>query len=255
MLDDNGNTVGTAFQQNVRPTGTERNKADMAASAAEQISALRGIVKNRPDIFGPVAGRKTDFDVWAGSQDPDAQRFRAARTIAGDHLAGTFGGRSEAALAEIDKAIGQFHDNPAAVDAGLDQLGKANNRFLQAGTVRTNGSKAAENTRNGSSGDATTVIAPNGKTYHFKDAATATQFRTEAGLKNGNSSHQLLPPGAEAWGRELRCACGEAWGHRCSQPTPNHHFTPCPRPCRADDPSDTPRISSTGCMTWWRTRL
>jgi hypothetical protein len=35
--------------------------------------------------------------MWLGSQDPDAQRFKAARTIAADHLAGVFGGRSETA--------------------------------------------------------------------------------------------------------------------------------------------------------------
>lgn len=142
MLDDNDHPIGTAFQQNVRPTGQERNKADLAGSAHDQIADLKGIVAKRADIFGPAAGRKTDFTVWLGSQDPDAQRFRAARTIAGDHLAGVFGGRSETALKALDDAIGQFKDNPAALQAGLDQLDKANTRFLQKGTVKTSGSKA-----------------------------------------------------------------------------------------------------------------
>ena len=115
----------------------------MANSADQQINDMKEIVAKRPDVFGPVAGRKTDFTVWAGSQDPDAQRFRAARTIAGDHLAGTFGGRSEAALAALDNAIGQFKDNPAAVTAGLDQLQEANHLFQKAGKVKTAGSNAA----------------------------------------------------------------------------------------------------------------
>jgi hypothetical protein len=140
---DSGQPVGTAFQQNVRPTGQERNKADMAASAKEQLDDIRAIVKKRPDIFGPVAGRTTDFTVWVGSQDPDAQAFRAARTIAGDHLAGTFGGRSEAALQALDNAIGQFKDNPKALEAGLDQIEKAAGTFVNKGTVKTVGSKAA----------------------------------------------------------------------------------------------------------------
>jgi len=125
----------------VRPTGQERNKADLANSAHDQIQDMKGIVQKRQDIFGPAAGRKTDFTVWIGSQDPDAQRFRAARTIAGDHLAGVFGGRSEAALQALDSAIGHFKDNPAAITAGLDQLDKANQRFVQAGTVKTAASK------------------------------------------------------------------------------------------------------------------
>lgn len=142
MLNDTGAPVGTAFQQNVRPTGAERNKGDMAQSAHEQLGTLKDIVGRRPDIFGPIAGRKTDFTVWLGSQDPDAQRFRAARTIAADHLAGTFGGRSEAALKALDDAIGQFKSNPAAVQAGLDQLEKGNEVFRKAGAVRTVGSQA-----------------------------------------------------------------------------------------------------------------
>lgn len=144
MVGDNGEPVGTAFQQNVRPTGQERNKADLANSAHDQISDIRSIVQKRPDIFGPLAGRKTDFTVWLGSQDPDAQRFRAARTIAADHLAGVFGGRSEAALEALDNAIGHFKDNPKALEAGLDQLDKANTRFQAAGTVKTAGSNAVE---------------------------------------------------------------------------------------------------------------
>ena len=142
MIDDEGNSIGTAFQQNVRPTGQERNKADLASSAHDQIADMKSIVTKRPDVFDPLNGRKTDFTVWLGSQDPDAQRFRAARTIAGDHLAGVFGGRSEAALSALDKAIGQFKDNPKAVLAGLDQLDKANDRFVKKGTVRTAGSAA-----------------------------------------------------------------------------------------------------------------
>lgn len=146
MLTDKDKPVGTAFQQNVRPTGQERNKADLANSAHDQIEDIKSIVQKRPDIFGPVAGRKTDFTVWLGSQDPDAQRFRAARTIAGDHLAGVFGGRSEAALQALDSAIGHFKDNPQAMAAGLDQLGKANSRFQKAGTVKTAGSNATDKT-------------------------------------------------------------------------------------------------------------
>lgn len=141
---DEGQTVGTANAPNVRPTGQERNKADMAGSAKEQLADIRKIVQNRPDIFGPVEGRKTDFDTWVGSQDPDAQRFRSARTIAADHLAGTFGGRSEAALEALDAAIGSFKDNPKAVMAGLDQIDKANNIFIEKGTPKTTGSNAAK---------------------------------------------------------------------------------------------------------------
>lgn len=149
MIDDQGQPVGTAFQQNVRPTGTERNKADMASSASEQLGDIKSIIQKHPDLFGPGYGQATAFTKWIGSQDPDAQRFLAARTIAGDHLAGTFGGRSETALTALDNAIGQFKDNPKAALAGIDQLTKANSRFQTAGTVRTTGSNAAPTSQDG----------------------------------------------------------------------------------------------------------
>lgn len=158
MISDSGSPVGTAFQQNVRPTGQERNKADLANSAHEQLQDIKSIVAKRPDIFGPVSGRKTDFTVWLGSQDPDAQRFRAARTIAGDHLAGVFGGRSEAALQSLDAAIGHFKDNPAAMQAGLDQLDKANKSFQSAGSVKTVGSNAAATHASSATGGSTPTV-------------------------------------------------------------------------------------------------
>jgi hypothetical protein len=141
MLTEQGQPVGSHFQTNVRPTGAQRTKGNMAESADQQINDMKSIVSKRPDVFGPAGGRVTDFNVWVGSQDPDAQRFRAARTIAGDHLAGTFGGRSEAALNALDSAIGHFKDNPKAVSAGLDQLQEANHLFLNAGRVHTVGDK------------------------------------------------------------------------------------------------------------------
>lgn len=165
MIGDDGKSVGTGFQQNVRPTGQERNKADLASSAHGQLDDLKGIVAKRPDIFGPAAGRKTDFNVWLGSQDPDAQRFRAARTIAGDHLAGVFGGRSEAALSAIDNAIGHFKDNPAAITAGLDQLDKANTGFMQKGTVRATGSNVASNPP--ASAEQKIRYSANGRTFNI----------------------------------------------------------------------------------------
>lgn len=135
MLTSEGTPVGSAFQQNVRPTGQERNKADMASSAREQLGDIVGIVQRHPEIFGPGHGQVTEVENWLGSQSPDAQAFKAARTIAGDHLAGTFGGRSEPALAALDSAIGKFKDNPEAMLAGIKQIDKAAKVFEDKGTV------------------------------------------------------------------------------------------------------------------------
>jgi hypothetical protein len=168
MIGDDGRTIGTAFQANVRPTGTQRTKGNMADSAAQQISDMKSIISKRPDIFGPLAGRTTDLQVWLGSQDPDAQRFRAARTIAGDHLAGTFGGRSAEALHALDNALGQFKDNPSAAMAGLDQLAGATKNFQKAGTVKTTGSEAAADQPLGDTTKPDGVYEMNGKQFRVK---------------------------------------------------------------------------------------
>jgi hypothetical protein len=158
MITDDGAPVGSAFSSNVRPTGTERNKADMASSADTQIADMKAIIQRNPTMFGPGYGQSTEFKKWIGGQSPDAQRFMSARTIAADHLAGTFGGRSEAALAALDAAAGQFKDNPEAALAGLDQLGGANKSFMEAGAVRTTGSKAAGAPSKGGAGNSADVL-------------------------------------------------------------------------------------------------
>jgi hypothetical protein len=116
------------------PTGTERARADLAVSAREQLNTMNGILTARKDLFGPVAGRGTDFTRWVGSQDPDAQRFAAAARIASDHLAGVFGGRSQAALQAIYETIGQNKTNPAAAIAALEQMNIAAAAIQGAGT-------------------------------------------------------------------------------------------------------------------------
>jgi hypothetical protein len=186
MITDDGRPVGSAFSGNVRPTGTERNKADMAVSADKQIADMKEIIQRNPTMFGPGYGQTTEFKKWIGGQSPDAQRFMSARTIAADHLAGTFGGRSEAALAALDNAAGQFKDNPEAALAGLDQLAGANQSFMQAGSVKTTGSNAANNAPNtkgrSPNGAKFSVTAPDGSVHPFKTQAAADRFKKLAGM-------------------------------------------------------------------------
>ncbi len=143
IITDSGQTVGSSNAANVRPTGTQRVRGDLATSAQHQLEDMRSIVKKHPEYFGPGAGRKTDFQVWLGSEDPDAARFRTARTILGDHEAGTFGGNSDQKTRDLAAAAGLFKTNPDAILGSLDQLEKANTVFKGAGTPRTVGSNRA----------------------------------------------------------------------------------------------------------------
>jgi len=143
LLTDENKPVGTAFQQNVRPTGTERTRADLATSAHEQLNDMRDVIKRHPEFFGPGPGRKTQFVTWIGSQDPDAQKFLTARSILADHATGVFGARSEAAINAQKIAAGELKDNPDAILAGLNQIEKAMGTIKGKGVVKTTGSSAA----------------------------------------------------------------------------------------------------------------
>ena len=107
------------------PTASERQRADFALSAHEQLDTMKNILTSRPDLFGPLSGRYTDFTQWIGSQDPDAQRFRMAAQITSDHAIAVFGARSQYASESIFNIVGQNGTNPAAGAAALDQLDKA----------------------------------------------------------------------------------------------------------------------------------
>lgn len=142
LLTEGGQPVGTANAANVQPTGTERQRGDLAASALEQLDVMRAIVQNRPEMFGPGAGRAQQFATWIGSQDPDASKFRAARQIVADHAMAVFGGRSQYASQALEIASGRFKDNPEAILAGMDPIEQAMRTVGTKGEVRTVGGGA-----------------------------------------------------------------------------------------------------------------
>jgi hypothetical protein len=142
MLTEDNRSVGSTNAANVRPTGTERGRADLATSAKEQLSDMRSIVQKHPEFFGPGAGRATAFQKWIGSQDPEAQRYLTARSVLADHATGVFGARSEGAIAAQRIASGDLKDNPAAVLSALGQMEKAITTIQSKGVVRTAGSAA-----------------------------------------------------------------------------------------------------------------
>ena len=146
MVDEEDKPIGAMFQSNVRPTGSQREKATLATSALEQLSDMETILKKRGDLFGPGAGRAQQLAQWVGSPDPDAQRFTSAVTTAADHLMGVFGGRSTYAGERIEKAIGQLKTDPEAALAAIQQMGKAAKLIQSVGSYKTVGGGEASPT-------------------------------------------------------------------------------------------------------------
>jgi len=186
-------TAGQAMRQGLQapgsidyrlqmPTGAERGRADLAISAREQLTDMQNILRTRSDLFGPLAGKATNFTQWVGSQDPDAQRFQAAARIAADHLAGVFGGRSQKALEAIYQIAGRNTTNPAAAIAGLEQLDKAA-RSIQSRGV---GPGAAASPAGGAG-----ATAPGGKQHSLRTAMAlpAMKGKTAAQVKAALESY------------------------------------------------------------------
>lgn len=138
-IDAEGKPVGFHFQSNVRPTSTEIGRADLAGSANEQMDDIGNILVSHPELFGPTAGRITNFTQWLGSQDPVAQQLHSAAVTAAGHLAGVFGGTSDAKLRDITEVIGKNQNNPEAALAGLQQMQKASKFIQKRGTRNTVG--------------------------------------------------------------------------------------------------------------------
>ncbi len=165
MLSERGVPVGTANAANVRPTGTERTRADLAFSGVEQLSDMRSIVQKHPELFGPGAGRATAFQNWIGSEDPEAKRFLTARNTLADHATGVFGGRSEGAISANRIASGDLKDNPAAILAALGQMEKAMKQIQSRGIVRSVGGNAPPSNGGGETTKEQYDALPVGATY------------------------------------------------------------------------------------------
>ena len=103
------------------PIGAEKNRQDFSNSGILQVNTMRDIIGRNGGLFGPGAGRLQNFVNWAGSNSPDAQRFRSAALILADHSAGVFGGRSVKTVDELKDTITSMKLTPEALLAGLDQ--------------------------------------------------------------------------------------------------------------------------------------
>jgi hypothetical protein len=66
-----GSKTVTGDLAGAKPNAEELKRSEMAENVNENLDKLEEIVKRRPDLFGPVAGRMTEAKMWAGSNDPD----------------------------------------------------------------------------------------------------------------------------------------------------------------------------------------
>jgi hypothetical protein len=97
------------------PTADEQRRADLGNNLNENLAAYEDIVRRRPDLFGPIAGRKTAALMFTGSSDPDISALRAIKEFAGMAAVGTHAMRNAQHVKIASDAMMNLNDQPEAI--------------------------------------------------------------------------------------------------------------------------------------------
>lgn len=107
------------------PTADEQRRADLGKNLNENLAAYEDIVKRRPDLFGPLAGRKTALLMMTGSSDPDISALRGIKEFAGMAAVGTHAMRNAQHVKIASDAMMNLYDEPEAILAEKGPLNRA----------------------------------------------------------------------------------------------------------------------------------
>lgn len=143
MQDDNGNPVGTAFQQNVRPTSTQRDAAGRADVADSLRKSILDQLKD-PEVrgaLGPINGRFSEAAVHAGIASPKIAKAYNDMISYGAFQAGMHPVRGIGALQYFDKVNGGLGQTPEELEGKLASGQNVMKDVTAIGTPRTQGSR------------------------------------------------------------------------------------------------------------------
>lgn len=127
---DNGKVISKPL------TPAEWQRSDLASNAVSNIDAAKAIVARRPDLFGPAGWGGNKFKTALGEKDPDAADFVADITLANLPAVGIHGVRGKWALEDLEKQDGTFYQDPAAMNAVLNDIDRSANEFKDMGGRR-----------------------------------------------------------------------------------------------------------------------
>lgn len=103
-----------------KPNAEELKRSEMAENMEENLAKLEDIVKRRPDLFGPLAGRITEGKMMLGSDDPDIGALNTIKDQIGMAQQSAHSMRSaqhvEAAARSI---LNDFKNGPDAINSSI----------------------------------------------------------------------------------------------------------------------------------------
>src|SRR5208283_144220 len=115
--------LGTAKQNN-----DEQRRADLANNLNENLDKLEEIVKRRPDLFGPGAGRLTSARQWLGTGDPDVAALANIKEQVGLAMVGAHAMRNaQHAEKAADSILNAYKNEPSALLGDRGSIATARN--------------------------------------------------------------------------------------------------------------------------------
>lgn len=157
------NQLATQNQQDreakkAQPSADEIRRSDLANNLNENLDKFEDIVKRRPELFGPVAGRLTAMREWTGTSDPDIAALKTIHEQVGMATLGAHSMRSAQHVeAAADAIMNGYKNEPQAI---LSSIGTARNSLktfigdVQGQPIRSAGTPATPRPMPGKSSQA-----------------------------------------------------------------------------------------------------
>lgn len=125
------------------PTADEQRRSDLANNMNENLSQLEDILKRRPDLFGPIAGRMTHVRQLTGTSDPDVAALKTIEEQMGMAMVGAHAMRNAQHVEKAASSIlNGFKNEPAAM-AGSIAAAKASLQTFINDANKANGAAPA----------------------------------------------------------------------------------------------------------------
>ena len=115
-----------------KPTADEQRRADLANNMSENLDALEEIVKRRPDLFGPVAGRWSSLKGAIGTGDKDIAQLKTIKEQMGMAMVGAHAMRNAQHVETAGNAIlNNMNNQPEAILSAIQAARNSLQTFQQ----------------------------------------------------------------------------------------------------------------------------
>lgn len=115
-----GSKTLTGDLAGAKPNAEELKRSEMAENMGENLDKLEDIVKRRPDLFGPLAGRMTQGRMLVGSNDPDIGALNTIKDQIGMAQQSAHSMRSAQHVeAAANSILNGFKNGPDAINTSI----------------------------------------------------------------------------------------------------------------------------------------